>query len=83
MGYLDQVIPSRNCLVKVTECNFFCFTVCSVCGKEVVGIWSENWRETEINCADVAHVSSVIATGDDSGFVKLFKFPCSEKNVLN
>lgn len=54
----------------------------SVCGKEVVGIWPQNWRESAINCARVANFSNVIATGDDSGCVKLFKFPCSEKNVI-
>eukprot|EP00794_Sanderia_malayensis_P020047 gene20047-22014_t len=51
----------------------------SMIGKEVFGIWPKNADKGDINCTDVTHVGSMMATGDDSGYVKLFKFPCLEK----
>ncbi|CAF1609867.1 unnamed protein product [Rotaria magnacalcarata] len=45
-------------------------------GDDIIGIWPNEVKKGHINCAHVT--SSTIATGDDLGAVKLFKFPCSE-----
>ena len=50
-------------------------------GSEVVGIWPRNADKADVNCAHVSHGGNAIATGDDFGLVKLFSFPCAEKNV--
>ena len=34
-----------------------------------------------MNCANVSHGGNAIATGDDFGQVKLFDFPCPNKDV--
>nr|XP_039266613.1 echinoderm microtubule-associated protein-like 6 [Styela clava] len=51
----------------------------SIVGKEVVGIWPRDSQSADINCAHVSHAGNALVTGDDSGFVKLFAFPCQEK----
>ncbi len=50
-------------------------------GREVLGIWPKNADKGDINCTDLSHHGSTLATGDDSGYVKLFKFPCLDKFV--
>lgn len=50
-------------------------------GEEVVGIWPSDAQQDYINCANLAAHAGVLATGDDSGVIKLFKFPCLEKEV--
>jgi len=51
----------------------------SMLGKEVIGIWPKNADKGDINCTDLSHHGSTLATGDDFGYVKLYKFPCLEK----
>lgn len=34
-----------------------------------------------MNCADVTHSGNTIATGDDFGLIKLFDFPCTQKDM--
>jgi len=53
----------------------------SVLGREVVGIWPKNADKGDVNCAHVSHGGNVVATGDDFGLVKLFDFPCPQKDV--
>ena len=55
--------------------------LCSVLGKEVVGIWPRNADKADVNCSNLTHTGNALATGDDFGFVKLFEFPVSEKFV--
>ncbi|CAF3456731.1 unnamed protein product [Rotaria socialis] len=45
-------------------------------GDDIIGIWPNEVKKDHINCAHAT--SSTIATGDDLGAIKLFKFPCSE-----
>ncbi|CAF0889090.1 unnamed protein product [Brachionus calyciflorus] len=52
----------------------------SIFGAEVIGIWPTNAAENFINCAHLATHSMKLATGDDDGEVKLYKFPCLEKD---
>ncbi|WAR18910.1 EMAL6-like protein [Mya arenaria] len=51
----------------------------SVLGEEVVGIWPRDADKADVNCAHLSHTGTAFATGDDSGHVKLFNFPCAEK----
>ena len=53
-----------------------------VLGPSVQGVWPPYTDVTDINAASVSSDGEVIATGDDFGFVKIFKFPShvSEEN---
>ena len=46
-----------------------------VLGQSVSGIWPAYTDVTDINTSCVSRDGEVIATGDDFGYVKLFKFP--------
>ena len=50
-----------------------------VLGEEVNGIWEKYTDVTDVNAADTAFDHEVIATGDDFGLVKIFRFPCVKK----
>ncbi|CAF5099850.1 unnamed protein product, partial [Rotaria sp. Silwood1] len=45
-------------------------------GDDIMGIWPKDVKKDHINC--VHATSSAVATGDDHGAVKLFRFPCPE-----
>jgi hypothetical protein len=47
----------------------------------VIGIWPTNTESNFINCAHLGTHAMKLATGDDDGAVKLFKFPCLQKAV--
>eukprot|EP00795_Rhopilema_esculentum_P003114 gene3114-1413_t len=53
----------------------------SMLGKEVLGIWPKNADKGDINCTDLSHHGSTLATGDDYGYVKLYSFPCFDKSM--
>ncbi|XP_041352370.1 echinoderm microtubule-associated protein-like 6 isoform X2 [Gigantopelta aegis] len=53
----------------------------SVLGREVIGIWPKDSSNADVNCAHLSHLGNALATGDDSGYVKLFNFPCPEKDA--
>lgn len=53
-----------------------------VLGKSVQGVWPPYTDVTDVNAACVSHDSHVIATGDDFGFVKLFKYPSYVSTLL-
>jgi WD40 repeat protein len=53
----------------------------SIFGAEVIGIWPSANQDNFINCAHLATHAMKLATGDDSGSVRLFKFPSLEKDV--
>lgn len=54
----------------------------SIFGAECIGIWPDSSTNTNfVNCAHLASHALKLATGDDNGEIKLFKFPCLEKNV--
>lgn len=52
-----------------------------VLGPEVSGIWPKYSNLTEINAVDANHTAAVLATGDDLGLVKLYRFPCLRKGL--
>jgi WD40 repeat protein len=51
-----------------------------VLGWPVQGIWPKFADGTDINAVDRSRSGLLLATGDDSGKVKLFKYPCVYKN---
>ena len=67
--------------VRVILVAFICLFAFSPLGAEVVGIWPRDAQNADVNCAHVTHAGNAIATGDDSGLVKLFDFPCPQKDV--
>ena len=50
-------------------------------GSEVTGLWPSKSKNDDVNCAHVSHGGNAIVTGDDFGLVKLFEFPCPQKEV--
>ncbi|KAI9533540.1 Echinoderm microtubule-associated protein-like 6 [Dissostichus eleginoides] len=52
-----------------------------VLGSDVSGIWPKYSNLTEINAVDANLSAAVLVTGDDLGFVKLFRFPCHRKGA--
>ena len=50
-----------------------------VLGPEANGIWEKYSDVTDVNATDANFGSEVIATGDDFGLVKLFRFPSLKK----
>ena len=54
----------------------------SVLGAEVNGIWAKYSQVNDVNATDAVFEHRVIATGDDFGLVKLFRFPCVKKGKI-
>ena len=46
-----------------------------VLGESCVGVWPAYTDVTDVNAACRSHDGHVIATGDDFGMVKLFRYP--------
>lgn len=65
-----QQMISRDDAEDVTWHTWTC-----VLGSSVQGVWPPYTDVTDVNAACVSHDGHVIATGDDFGFVKLFKYP--------
>ena len=57
------------------------FIYSSVVGSEMVGVWPKNSDKADVNCAHVSNGGNAVVTGDDFGLVKLFNFPCTQKQV--
>ena len=53
-----------------------------VLGPEVNGIWPKYSQVNDVNATDALFGQQVVATGDDFGLVKLFRFPCVKKGVF-
>ena len=53
----------------------------SVLGSEVNGIWPKYSQVNDVNATDALFAHRVIATGDDFGLVKLFRFPSIRKGM--
>lgn len=55
----------------------------SVLGSEVGGIWRKYSDRSEVNAVDANHAAAVLVSGDDSGLVKLYRFPCLRKGLTS
>ena len=49
-------------------------------GWPVQGIWPSGADGSDINSVDRSHAGNIIATADDFGLVKLFRYPCVKEN---
>ncbi|XP_077993248.1 echinoderm microtubule-associated protein-like 6 [Glandiceps talaboti] len=67
-------VKDNNVISKITWDSWT-----SVLGQEVIGIWPRNADKADVNTAHLAHTCNALATGDDSGYVKLFEFPSPQK----
>lgn len=54
-------------------------TTTCVLGWGVQGIFSSSQDGTDVNCCDRSPDGSILATGDDYGYVNLFRYPCTQK----
>ena len=52
-----------------------------ILGFGVMGIWPPFADGTDINSLHVSRDKSLVVTGDDSGFVNIFNYPCVVKNA--
>ena len=62
---------------EITNIHWASFT--GVLGPEVNGIWEKYTDTNDVNAADANFAAQVVATADDFGLVKLFRFPCLKK----
>ncbi|KAH3854417.1 hypothetical protein DPMN_096959 [Dreissena polymorpha] len=70
-----NLVSDKNVTSKITWATWT-----SVLGDEVIGIWPKDSDKDDVNCAHLSHHGTALATGDDSGLVKLFNFPCPDRN---
>ncbi|KAF0698173.1 Aste57867_11158 [Aphanomyces stellatus] len=52
----------------------------SILGWSVQGMWPPNSDGSDINAVDRSHSGSLLATADDFGKVKVFRYPCVKKH---
>ena len=50
-----------------------------VLGSEVNGMWPKYSQINDVNAVNASITYDTLATGDDFGLVKLFRFPCIKK----
>lgn len=65
---------------ELTSIHWATFT--GVIGPEVNGIWGKYTDTNDVNAADANFDGGVLATGDDFGLVKVFKFPSLKKGKI-
>lgn len=60
------------------------FLICIVLSYrfETQGVWSSCADGTDINTLDRDLKFGLLATGDDNGLIKLFRYPCVEKGAM-
>uniref|UniRef100_A0A671UC96 EMAP like 5 n=1 Tax=Sparus aurata TaxID=8175 RepID=A0A671UC96_SPAAU len=68
-----QTIPATE-VEKIDWCTWTC-----VLGTSVEGVWPLISEVTEVTAACLSNDKKVLATGDDLGYVKLFRYPVKGK----
>jgi len=54
-----------------------------VLGWPVIGIWAKSADGTDVNAVDRSRDSQLLVTADDSGHVRLFRYPCFSRSVCS
>ena len=71
-----RITPDKATVAKMDWCRWT-----TLLGPESEGIWPPYTNVTDINSTCTTNDMNIIATGDDFGLVKLFKFPSKEKHA--
>lgn len=50
---------------------------------DAAGIWPDGADGTDINSAAAANKRHLVATGDDSGRVTIYRYPCNQPKVIS
>ena len=69
-----QVTNGATTLLDETWASWTCSL-----GWASIGIWSGTMDGSDVNAADRSPSSKLLATGDDSGKVKVFRYPCTKE----
>ena len=69
-----RVTPSKATIERTDWSTWTC-----TMADQVKGVFPPGSDGTDVNAIDRSHRRDVSATGDDFGFVKLFRFPCPDK----
>jgi len=73
--YFEAPRGKQQFIPKESEDSLSWHSWTSVLGPCVQGVWPPYTDVTDVNTACVSYDGEVVATGDDFGFVKTFKFP--------
>jgi WD40 repeat protein len=74
----------RRCVINTKDQhNIRWATMTCVKGDGLEGIWPPGCDVTDVNAAARSFSGSLLATGDDFGYVKLFRFPVRERHALH
>ena len=77
----EYLVYKDNSIIDLHEFHLIISLLFSTLGKDVIGIWPKNSENGDINNAHLSNSGQMLATGDDFGYVKLFKFPVDQKFV--
>ena len=75
MLYFEAPRGKQQFITKEDATEITWDTWTCVLGESCTGIWPPYTDVTDVNASCVSRDGHVIATGDDFGFVKLFKYP--------
>ena len=79
-GHKYFTVPEGNVIKELTQPQTW-HSWTSVVGQETVGFWAsaalQASNSADVNCCCVSRNGTVVACGDDHGFVRLAAFPCS------